>query len=475
MFSRNRSKNNNNNKKRDEEKEERSEMFADIEKGIPVNNIEIQNDGKVRVYWRYIVILFTMWLLLIHYYESIVVKRAMRKCQWSRWETWSKGTVSHKVALFADPQIMDAHSYPGRPVIVNYLTRVMLDHYHERNWKYVHYYLDPDTNFFLGDLFDGGRYWDDDYWLKEYTRFNKIFPKKQSRMTVMSLPGNHDIGFGDTVIESSLERFTTYFGDPSAYVDVGNHTFVLVDTISLSDKLNSNVSEVPKKFLNEFAMGSHPMTKILLTHVPLWRNANQQKCGSLRESKKAFPIQKGDQYQTVIDLELSQEVLSKIQPSLLFSGDDHDYCQIQHSYTANGMTKHAEEITVKSCAMNMGISRPAIQLLSLYNPNRKSGNDTYQTEMCYLPDPYKPIKMYLLMTIVSLSIFGYIMILPRSFNKRIATKIGKISDYNLNTKNLNPTEVYMVDEHPSKVSCILNLSILSLMVLILFYYYYVVI
>lgn len=148
----------------------------------------------------------------------------MKKCQWSTWEDWPEGAESHRVGLFADPQIMDEYSYPGRPQIVNYFTRVIVDHYHRRNWKYVQYYLDPDSNFFLGDLFDGGRNWDDKQWIKEYTRFNQIFPKKPLRRTVMSLPGNHDIGFGDTVVESSLQRFSSYFGETSSSLDAGNHT-----------------------------------------------------------------------------------------------------------------------------------------------------------------------------------------------------------------------------------------------------------
>ena len=296
MFSRNRS--NNQLPEFGEDSEMRND---DKEKGKSAPWKMQYEQDKNRVYWRYISLLFIMWLVVIHYYENIVVKRAMMKCNWSKWEQWPKDAQSHKVALFADPQIMDAHSYPGRPAIVNYFTRVLLDHYHERNWKYVNYYLEPNTNFFLGDLFDGGRYWEDEYWFQEYSRFHKIFPKKESVKTIMSLPGNHDIGFGDTVIESSLNRWTAYFGEPSSYHDFGNHTFVLVDTISLSDKANLNISKVPREFMNKFAEGEHPLPKFLLTHVPLWRNAKQQNCGSLRESKKTFPIQKGDQYQTVID------------------------------------------------------------------------------------------------------------------------------------------------------------------------------
>lgn len=242
------------------------------------NSLQTMNQNQTFTYlskqlkkfqWKLVLYSALFWLVTINYYETTYVKSAINKCKWEKWEKWNSDTQTHKVALFADPQIMDAHSYPGRPRPINFLTRAIVDHYHIRNWKYVQYYLDPDTNYFLGDLFDGGRRWDDEYWIKEYNRFHSIFPKKPNRKTVFSLPGNHDIGFGDTVVESSFKRFSSFFGETSSLHDVGNHTFVLLDTISLSDTTNENVSSVPREFLTQYAKEEHPYPRILLTHVPL--------------------------------------------------------------------------------------------------------------------------------------------------------------------------------------------------------------
>lgn len=428
--------------------------------------------------------LLCMWIMLINYYERTVVKRVIKRCEWSKWEKWPSDVNSHRVGLFADPQIMDAHSYPNRPWIINYFTRVILDTYHKKNWKYVQYLLEPDTNFFLGDLFDGGREWADEEWLGEYVRFNEIFPKVPSSRTIMSIPGNHDIGFGNTIREESLDRFSTYFGEPSSFYDIGNHTFVLLDTISLSDEANPDVSAVPKSFLNDFATGDHPLPKILLSHVPLYRNPEQQKCGNLRESKKNFPLQQGEQYQTVIDLELSQEVLSMVTPVILFSGDDHDYCHITHSYHSDGITKSAEEITVKSCAMNMGIERPAIQLLSLHNPledSSRSSTTSFETDICYLPDPYKPLTMYALMLLFTIGWLVYMCIFPKSFNKLVANKMGRGHSKSVSALPLpvsskssvqSASSVYTVQETPKSGNVLLNAAILSIMVLCVFSYYY---
>lgn len=378
---------------------------------------------KINVYWRYLSILLVFWLLLIQYYERTVVKRVFRRCKWNSWEPWPSDETPFRVGLFADPQIMDSHSYPNRPKIVNWFTRQVLDNYHARNWKFFHYYMEPNTVFFLGDLFDGGRYWETDEWLREYERFNSIFPKKPGLLNVMSLPGNHDIGFGDTIIEPSLERFISFFGDTSSKWVIGNHTFVILDTISLSSTVNANISSIPRDFMENFRSHDPEFPTILLVHVPLHRDPLSQECGSERESKKPFPVMRGDQYQTVLDPELSHEVLTSINPKIIFSGDDHDFCHITHSYEHFNSIKVAEEITVKSCAMNMGISKPAIQLLSLYNPLNDGVSKTYETEICYLPDPYKPLLWYSIAIFASIIFIFWMTIMPKSFNTIIARRI----------------------------------------------------
>lgn len=427
----------------------------------------------VMFHWKLFIYSSLFWVILISYYETSYVKSTLNRCQWNKWEKWDSNGQPHRVALYADPQIMDAHSYPDRPKIINYITRAILDHYHMRNWKYIQYYLDPDTNFFLGDLFDGGRRWDDEYWIKEYNRFHSIFPKKPNRKTVFSLPGNHDIGFGDTVIESSFKRFSTFFGETSSTHDVGNHTFVLLDTISLSDTTNENVSSVPREFLNQYAaQKEHPFPRILLTHVPLWRDPEQQRCGPRRESKKPFPIMRGEQYQTVIENSISQNILSIISPKYVFSGDDHDYCHIKHSYQHNGERHTTDEITVKSCAMNMGINKPAIQLLSLLNDGTTT--DTIQTEICYLPNAFLPLFIYIFCAFINLVVIVYVFVAetkPTSQNQ-LPMPIGIDYDQKKKYQTINKRKHTIIYRLTSIIQHCLSIL---LIIWLTFYYYYTIV
>lgn len=430
-----------------------------------------------------------MWFMLVNYYERMVVKRVVKRCNWNRWENWPQGSNPHRIGLFADPQIMDTYAYPNNTWITYNVMRTVVDNYHRRNWKFIQYYLDPDTNIFLGDLFDGGRDSNDEDWMDEYRRFNNLFPKMPSKRTIMSLAGNHDIGFGDGVIESARQRFTTYFGESNNYIDIANHTIVLLDTISLSNSKNPRIKSDAQNFMDEFAQSYHPFPKILLSHVPLWRDPNQIPCKGPRESKRSFPIERGKQYQTVIDGYITPEVLSKVQPEAIFCGDDHDYCHITQRYDVNGVSKTAEEYAVKSCAMNMGIQKPAIQLLSLNNPDATGpspGKQTWQTEMCYLPDPKWPLTCYSVFGILTAIWFLYMHYSPVTFNKKIASKMGKATtttistlplpvstfqgqsslktNYHVNEKPVNPFKNFMV-----------NFAIMTLSVFSIFAYFCAVI
>jgi hypothetical protein len=90
------------------------------------------------------------------------------------------------------------------------------------------------------------------------------------------------------------------------------------------------------------------------------------------------------------------------------SGDDHDYCE--HNHTVKTVTNSvlAREVTVKSLSMAMNVRRPGFQLLSLL-PREYWKNDatTYADELCLLPDQ---MSIYL-STYVPLLLFSLLIVL----------------------------------------------------------------
>jgi len=253
---------------------------------------------------------------------------------------------------------------------------MVTDNYLRRSYNQLQQQLHPDTVYFLGDLFDGGREWKpmhgdfkdpewshrpkseqkwakkwnkkygERYWLREYARFGDIFfnpwnaggaeagAGQRGRRLIASLPGNHDLGFGSEIHLGVRNRFECYFGEGNRVDVIGNHSFVSVDSVSLSadssnqasqedvNKIykptqdflegvqrekkkaiarelryqNGDVEEVPFQHRIEDlahadfsdvpqAVGADDqadLPTVLLTHVPLWRDPGTP-CGPLRE------------------------------------------------------------------------------------------------------------------------------------------------------------------------------------------------
>ncbi|KAJ5222950.1 uncharacterized protein N7469_009190 [Penicillium citrinum] len=201
-----------------------------------------------------------MWIFTLWWGERTVFQEHIDACVWDNWEHWPENATPHHVAFVADPQLVDPHTYPGRPWPLSTLTVKYTDQYLRRSFSSIQKNLVPDSVLFLGDLFDGGREWatrttsspedrykkiDDTFWRKEYRRFVRIFidpwlgqdvspADGRGRKMIASLPGNHDLGFGNGVLEPVRDRFQSYFGDSNRVDVIGNHTFVSIDTVSLS-------------------------------------------------------------------------------------------------------------------------------------------------------------------------------------------------------------------------------------------------
>src|SRR5271169_874430 len=120
-------------------------------------------------------------------------------------------------------------------------------------------------------------------WNEEYQRFKEIFPPSTAFPYIASLPGNHDIGISDEVSLEARKRFKRHLGEASTEFRAGDFTIISVDVLSLL-AANKLVSNPPNMFLESIKTRDPSETRILLTHVPLYRPETAE-CGPLRESR----------------------------------------------------------------------------------------------------------------------------------------------------------------------------------------------
>jgi ethanolamine phosphate phosphodiesterase len=170
-----------------------------------------------------------------------------------------------------------------------------------------------------------------------------------------------------------------------------------------------------EKTLDRFpTIPSSQFPTIILSHVPLFRPADTP-CGPKREGNPSISLSAGYQYQNVLTPLISQDIIKHLVPeevAMIYSGDDHDYCEIEH----NEFTGRIKEITVKSLSWAMGIRQPGVQLLSLWNPvdlDQLSSNpdlaapkDTIQNHLCLLPEQVTIFVWYVQVLVVSLFLLG---------------------------------------------------------------------
>ncbi|KAF2869331.1 hypothetical protein BDV95DRAFT_577087 [Massariosphaeria phaeospora] len=435
----------------------------------PVAGRRLQSIKSRDWWWRTVVTLvkglIVVWFFTLYWGERSAFKSSIDECRWENWEHWESGANPHRLVFVADPQLVDPHTYPGRPWPLGTLTVQHTDLYLRRAYSRIQKVLYPDSVVFLGDLFDGGREWStrtsqspekqyrkygDKFWLKEYDRFGSIFfghwgdggleprPGQPGKKIISSLPGNHDLGFGKGIHTSVRKRFTAYFGDGNRIDIVGNHTFVSIDSVSLSalgqdsphenemlwkptmdflanakaqktrlvqrelrvqqglrpyPGFSHNVIEGDQLATSELPHFNDTVTDlptILLTHVPLYR-APGTPCGPLRErwpptpppkgegplendDRNAIAVRGGYQYQNVLNREITKDVAEKV------GNIGYAFSGDDHDYCELVHRGYAsagggiKEITVKSVSWAMGVRYPGVVLVSMWNPIDELGN-----------------------------------------------------------------------------------------------------
>lgn len=363
------------------------------------------------------------WTLVVIWGELGAFYWSLRNCRWPgitgagssiskdslhgvSQETKDK-SVSH-VLLLSDTQVQHPALQTGHEPWTVGFRRFFSDLNLKKSW-HVTAQLKPDVIIFLGDMLANGR------GAKDETRYRKAVEKFKSifsaSVPVYYAPGNNDIWLGEiTPYARAVRRFyTESFGPPSQTFDVQNHTFVILDAPglvdedylrsgkgvpfskwkSLSDGAISFVEEIASnREAEELASGEAYEKKpiILLSHIPLSR-PELANCGPLRE-RGTIRRNVGHGYQSMLGRQTTTFLLQILKPLAVFSGDNRDYCEHQH--TIAGDEHSIREVTLKSFSPSAHTRRPGFQLLSVTAPSTASRPSSQQPTIadapCFLPD-----------------------------------------------------------------------------------------
>ncbi|KAI9026837.1 Metallo-dependent phosphatase-like protein [Hyaloraphidium curvatum] len=361
------------------------------------------------------------WVAALLVGEVLVFRIATWRCGWPQLDQARRnpGAKVARVAIIADPQLSDPLSYNQKPgSLTLWVTQFTCDYYMRKAYAGVLSHLEPDVVVFLGDLFDGGRVWDNATWNQELRRFAGIFRlygTGSNAHDVFYVAGNHDYGIGDGVVASAYARFTERFGNPNWAVQIANHTLIAVDTLSLSATGDSAPKQAAENFLHAVeALRPKLPNRILFSHVPLWR-PDDAPCGSLRGSR---PIRQGSghQYQNLLTKALTGQLIRKVEPDVgIFSGDDHDHCLYTHHQGPNTYSEH----TVGSFSWQQGNRHPSFALLTLFPTNVTEPDfQTAAVGICFLPDQIAIYIFYGFLFVATLAVLGATVCLGLDWTER---------------------------------------------------------
>ncbi|KAJ8495385.1 hypothetical protein ONZ45_g12884 [Pleurotus djamor] len=295
-------------------------------------------------------------------------------CRWPDDELRNGADVTH-VLLIADPQVrFPLHAIESD---ASWFGEFLYDTNLRKNW-YAARHMKPDLVIFLGDMLASGKYAKEQAEFSAYVqKFHSIF-KRTSEIPMYFTPGNNDIGMGTSpsMVKPARHHYVEHFGHFNQHLTVRNHSFVILDAPGLVDEDYQRYAQQldfsewdplpqgPIEFVKDIkeARDGHRPT-ILFSHIPLAR-PDVASCGPLRE--------RGTIHRN---------------PSIVFSGDNRDYCDYVH-LDPEGRVPSVREVTVKSFSPSPHILRPGFQLLSLTTPHPAESSTTpsFADSACLLPN-----------------------------------------------------------------------------------------
>ncbi|XP_059617275.1 metallophosphoesterase 1 homolog [Phlebotomus argentipes] len=322
-----------------------------------------------------------IWLVLVFFCEFIFYYIVIGQCSWPD-DTENGRDSPVKVMLLADTHLLGP--YRG-----HWFDKLRREWQMQRSFQTAVNLFNPDAIFVLGDLFDEGK-WVNDQEFQDYVdRFYSIF-SIPSTTQLFGIVGNHDIGFHYQAHPKLVKRFQGEFHTTGvSLVTLKNVHFILVNSIAMEgDGCNlcteaenqlRNISRILKctrnvgncKGVPTLASYSKP---ILLQHYPLYRESDRD-C----QEHDPIPLELYRERWEVLSQESSDLLGELVDPRIAFSGHSHNYCRL---VSRLGIT----EYTISSFSWR-NKNNPNF-LLASFTPN------TQEVRKCNMPKESTVITMY---------------------------------------------------------------------------------
>jgi len=199
-------------------------------------------------------------------------------------------------------------------------------------------YFSPEAVFFLGDIFDEGKWCPQEEFDRYVQRFDDLF-KVGDRTKVYVVEGNHDIGFHYASYPVLRQRFQAAFKTkPVRKVRLKGVVFVLLNSMAFHQDGCSLCQEAERR-LNKISSNltcgdgaaeqCDSQATVIITHFPLYRESDEM-CDELDEAPPNEKFSKFREKWECISNASSALIKQKLRPRIVFSGHTHHGCRTDH-------------------------------------------------------------------------------------------------------------------------------------------------
>lgn len=249
-------------------------------------------------------------------------------------------------------------------------------------------YFQPKQVFFLGDLFDEGKWCPPHEFSYYVRRFRTMFEVDETRTKVQVMAGNHDIGFHYSTNPFLVNRFRQAFGTkPVRYGLVQGLPFVVINSMAFEGDscfLCKEAEDALTRIGRKLSQSPDLARPILLSHFPLFRESDEH-CDEVDEAPADEKGTKFRERWDCLSREASTRLLSVLRPRLVLSGHTHHGCNTTHLLSEEG--ESVTELSVSSFSWR-NKKNPAFLL-------GRFSNITTRVEKCFIPDENNVINVYI--------------------------------------------------------------------------------
>uniref|UniRef100_A0A1B0FEQ8 Metallophosphoesterase 1 homolog n=1 Tax=Glossina morsitans morsitans TaxID=37546 RepID=A0A1B0FEQ8_GLOMM len=298
--------------------------------------------NKMSLRKRKLCIYFLIVFGSIFYCEFLADYITLWKCEWPRLKQ-HKDAPDLRAMLLADVHLLG-------PINGHWLDKLYREWHMRRAFQAsitIHY---PDVVFILGDLFDEGYFVNQHYFREYIRRFRSYFHTPQ-HIRLISIAGNHDIGFHYRMQPYVVNRFKRHLNYTGIHLYTVNKVhFILInsmamendgcsfcknalkDLYNIKDKLDClrNVHTCPDmETIQNHQYYSRP---IVMQHFPTFRTSDKS-C----EEHDYLELEEYREKWEVLSRNSTDWLGELLQPRLSFAGHSHHYC---HSINRWGVDEY---------------------------------------------------------------------------------------------------------------------------------------